>query len=214
MGYKPYAVCVGRKYRAIPKLYRPFVILISSNFCNQYFAEINKVRFISQFLRWFYKSRWGYKISHNIKAKNGILDGDTIVLCGRTQKAAFKKLLAKLNYELSDYDILKRRQYILNFTFLFLGVKSMIKENIFVDILSSHEDMFKIFFVVDGYHVEAFNNILYYYDTFVYNQSYVIEKIIEINSDNFNVFDKSISLSDIENIEYSLGLDAIKKVNI
>jgi len=83
---------------------------------------------------------------YDTKAINGILDGDTIIFCGRTQKAAFKKLLAKLNYELSDYDILKRRQYILNFTFLFLDVKSMVKENVFVDILSSHEDMFKIFF--------------------------------------------------------------------
>jgi len=148
---------------------------------------------------------------YDTKAINGILDGDTIIFCGRTQKAAFKKLLAKLNYELSDYDILKRRQYILNFTFLFLDVKSMVKENVFVDILSSHEDMFKIFFIVDGYYIEAFNNILYYYSTFVYNQLYTIEKIIEMSNDNFDVFDASINLSDIENAEYSLGLDIIKK---
>ena len=161
MKYKPYASCVGRKYRAIPKLYRPFVILISGNFCNQYLTEVNKVRFINQFLRWFYKSRWGYKMSHNIQVENGILDGNYVMFCGRTQKAAFKKLLAKLNYELIDYNILKRRQYVLNFAFLFLDVNSMVKENIFVDILSSHEDMFKIFFVVNGCYVEALNNILY-----------------------------------------------------
>jgi len=151
-------------------------------------------------------------MSYNTKAGGGISDGDAIVLCGRTQKAAFKKLLAKLNYELSDYDILKRRQYILNFTFLFLDVESMVKESVFVDILPSHEDMFKIFFVLGGYYVEAFNNILYYYDTFVYNQFYVIENIIEVNSDSFDAFDKSISLGDIENAEYSLGLDIIKKI--
>jgi len=55
--YKPYEVCVGRKYRLIPKLYRPFVILIECSFCNQYLENKNKTRFINQFLRWFYKSR-------------------------------------------------------------------------------------------------------------------------------------------------------------
>ena len=104
----PYKTCVGRKYRYLPKLYRPFTLLISGNFCNQYFTEKNKIRFINQFLRWFYKSRWGYKISYDIKLEQGISEGNSVILCSRTQKAAFKNLLAKLNYELSDYDELKR----------------------------------------------------------------------------------------------------------
>jgi len=32
-----------------------------------------------------------------------------------------------------------------------------------------------------------------------------------MSNDNFDVFDASINLSDIENAEYSLGLDIIKK---
>ena len=115
--YKPYKYCIGRKYRLIPRLYRPFVNLISSNFCNQYLEDKNKVRFINQFLRWFYKSRWGYKITFDVRLEQGILEGNSIILCARTQKAALKNLLVKLNYELSDYDILKKRQYILNFMY-------------------------------------------------------------------------------------------------
>ena len=196
----PYKTCVGRKYRYLPKLYRPFTLLISGNFCNQYFTEKNKIRFINQFLRWFYKSRWGYKISYDIKLEQGISEGNSVILCSRTQKAAFKNLLAKLNYELSDYDELKRRQYILNFMFLFLNVSDNINNLITLDILSLHEDMFKIFIVLNGFYIKDFNNILYYYNTFIYNISYENDKINEISYDNFDLFYKNIDLENLENL--------------
>jgi hypothetical protein len=197
--YQPYKVCIGRKYRHLPKLYKPFTLLISGNFCDQYFSEKNKIRFINQFIRWFYKSRWGYKISFDIKLEHGILEGNSIILCARTQKAAFKNLLAKLNYELSDYKALKRRQYILNFIFLFLNIHDDTNNLISIDILSLHEDMFKIFIVVNGSYIEDFNNILYYYNTFIYNISYDNDKINEISYDNFDLFYKNINLENLEN---------------
>ena len=55
--YSPYKPCIGRKYRLLPKLYRPFVVLINSNLCSNYLLEKNKIRFINQLFRWFYKSR-------------------------------------------------------------------------------------------------------------------------------------------------------------
>lgn len=209
--FLPYKSCVGRKYRAIPKLYRPFTLLINGNFCNQYLQEKNKIRFINQFLRWFYKSRWGYKISFDIKIKDGILEGNSIILCTRTQKAAFKNILAKLNYQLIDYDILKRRQYILNFMFLFLEVNNNIDNSIFLDILSYHEDMFKIFIVLNGFYINHFNNILYYYNTFIYNISYEINIIEEININNFYLFDKNINLQNLEDLELNLNIIEKKK---
>jgi hypothetical protein len=46
--YNPYKPCIGRKYRAIPKLYRPFVLLINSNLCNDYLLKKNKIKFVNQ----------------------------------------------------------------------------------------------------------------------------------------------------------------------
>ena len=210
MKFTPYKPCVGRKYRLLPKLYRPFTILISGNFCNQYFIEKNKVRFIGQFLRWFYKSRWGYKVKFNISS-NGISNGDSIILCGRTQKAAFKNLLLKLNYWLMDYDILKRRQYVLHFEFLFLDVGNKLDSNIFLDILSFHEDKFKVFIILNGYYINDFNNILYYYNTYVYNQFYNIDNLNNISEANFNLFSSSIDLLNIELAYISFNVVEKKK---
>ena len=49
--FKPYQVCVGRKYREIRKLYRPFAILTGCNFCNCHLLDKNKIKFFHQFLR-------------------------------------------------------------------------------------------------------------------------------------------------------------------
>jgi hypothetical protein len=204
--YLPYSSCIGRKYRVIPRLYRPFTLLINGNFCNQYLEEKNKTRFINQFLRWFYKSRWGYQISFDVKTQYGILEGNSIILCTRTQKAAFKNLLAKLNYELSDYHALKKRQYVLNFMFLFLDVNNNIDNSIFLDILSFHEDIFKIFIILNGFYINDFNNILYYYNTFIYNIFYDINLIKEININNFDLFYKNIYLESLENYELNLNI--------
>ena len=48
---KSYNNCVGRKYREVPKLYRPFTILIGSGIYNEVLIEKNKIRFIKQLLR-------------------------------------------------------------------------------------------------------------------------------------------------------------------
>jgi hypothetical protein len=203
--YSPYKPCIGRKHRRLPKLYRPFAVLINSNLCNHYMLEKNKVKFISQLLRWFYKSRWGYKISLNakdIKNNYNIINGSNIILCTRTQKAAFKNLLVKLNYKLIDYKILKKRQYVLNFSFLFLDVSNNVDSNISLDIISFHEDKFKVLIVLNGYYIEDFNNIISYYNIFVYNQYYDSNFIKEIYESNFNLFNIKFGLNDLDILDY------------
>jgi hypothetical protein len=97
-----------------------------------------------------------------------------------------------------DYDILKRRQYVLHFEFLFLDVGNKLDSNIFLDILSFHEDKFKVFIILNGYYINDFNNILYYYNTYVYNQFYNIDNLNNISEVNFNLFSSSIDLLNIE----------------
>jgi len=62
MKFKPYQPCGGRKYRILKKLYKPLVILFPSSICNQYFSDKNKIRFIKQVFRWFYKGTSGFKV--------------------------------------------------------------------------------------------------------------------------------------------------------
>jgi hypothetical protein len=202
--FKPYQTCVGRKYREIRKLYRPFAILTGCGFCNCFLTDKNKIKFLGQLLRWFYKSRWGYSASFNMKEQGQVSEGDFIILCARTQKAAFKNLLAKLNYNLIDYTYLKKRQYVLNFTFLFLGVNNLNDNNIYLDISSLNEDIFKIFIIVNGFYAGDFNNIIYYYSTFVYYQLYDYSKLNELCESSFTLFDKSIILESYE--EFSLSV--------
>jgi len=205
--FMPYPPCKGRKYGVILKLYRPFVCLICSSICNQHIISKFKVRFIGQLLRWFYKSRWGYKIAFSLMEPqfNKILDGSLFILCARTQKAAFKNLLKKLNYELCDYKALKRRQYVLNFTFLFLNLNNNdISDDIFIDILVYHEDTFKIFIILNSNYIADFNNILYYYYTFIFNKpSYKILNLDEINDNFFYIFYKN---TEVENMLESISI--------
>jgi hypothetical protein len=94
----------------------------------------------------------------------------------------------------------------LNFIFLFLNINNNTDNSISLDILSLHEDMFKIFIVLNGYYIKDFNNILYYYNTFVYNISYDNNKIQEIDINNFDLFYKNIDLQNLENFELNLNI--------
>jgi hypothetical protein len=95
---------------------------------------------------------------------------------------------------------------VLNFIFLFLNINNNTDNSISLDILSLHEDMFKIFIVLNGYYIKDFNNILYYYNTFVYNISYDNNKIQEIDINNFDLFYKNIDLQNLENFELNLNI--------
>src|SRR4051812_4282488 len=170
MRNKQYMPCIGRKYRLIPKLYRPFSILLGIDFCNIHLNNKNMLKIFKQLIRFFYKSRWGYNISEaftNINNNNIIIEGSIISLCARTQKAALKKLFLKLNYSFIDYKILKRRQYLLNLTFLFLNINNKEVPELFLDINCKCEDAFNIFIVVNGYFLIDFYNILYFYEIFI-----------------------------------------------
>lgn len=212
--YQPYKVCVGRKYRVIRKLYKPFIILIGSNLCNQHLIEKNKVKFINQIFRWFAKSRWGYNIKH-IKSLlndyNYIQEGDSIIICSRTQKAAWKNLLLKLGYEISDYDYLKKRQYILNFKFLFLNIIDNLNNIIFLDIVCKNYDMYEILIIVNGFYIENFNTILYYNKNLIYDKIYYNSiSIKELNDSYFSIFYSNIDFNNYDYINEILSLEKKK----
>jgi hypothetical protein len=126
------------------------------------------------------------------------VDGSVISLCARTQKAAFKNLLLKLNYGIDDYKALKKRQYILHFTVLFLNIENELNDNVDVDILSFHEDLFRIFIILNGNYVVDFYNILYYYDNILNNIYYSRNQLGHINVDDFNVFFNNLNLDECE----------------
>jgi len=163
---KPYPLCGGRKYRIVRKLYRPFVILFPSSICNQYFSEKNKIRFIKQVFRWFYKGTKGFKVEPHLKHgmfKCQIVDGDIIHVTCQSQKAGWKKLLSRLNFQIADYKILKRRKYSLAFTFLFSEMKSIDKQ-IYLDINCTEFDCYNIFIITNSCYLNDFMQMLYYFN--------------------------------------------------
>jgi len=102
-----------------------------------HFTDKNKIRFIQQFFRWFTKNPEGFKIESNLKEIYSYKDStytinecDFIRISCRTYKAAWKKLLSKLNYEIIDYDILRRHKYGLYFTFFFSDLKKKKKKTL------------------------------------------------------------------------------------
>lgn len=164
--FKPYEVCRGRKYRYLPKLYRPASIRLHSNLCNKYFSEKNKIRFINQFFRWFMKEQKGFrlnaflKIPYTYKDKTYIIsNGDIIYVSCWTLKAAWKKLLSRLNFELIDYKVLKRRKYNLYFIFLFIELDKVNKE-ITLDVNCTQNDSYEIFITLNSYYKKDFALIL------------------------------------------------------
>jgi len=159
----PYKICIGRKYRVILKLYRPFVILIGSSLCDVYIENKNKIRLLKQLFRWFYKDRGGFKVEPYLKEKGKISNGDIILVSLRAGKAALKNLLFKLNYILMDYKILKNRKYCLNFIFLFINIENKIEKNITLDIECKNEDLFNIFVTTNSFYIDDFDSMLNYF---------------------------------------------------
>lgn len=161
--------CKGLKWRR-PRYWRkhkrPFAILYKNKICNCYFSQKNKIRFIQQFFRWFLKAPEGFKIAAYLKRtytfKDKLCqlhDGDIIQIGCKTYKAAWKKLLAKLNYEIIDYEILRqRRKYSLDFIFFFSNVH-LKKNEIMIDISCTKYNYYKIFMVIDGSFFSSFQLI-------------------------------------------------------
>jgi hypothetical protein len=92
-----------------------------------------------------------------------IAEGDIINITCQSQKAGLKKLLSRLNYQIIDYKILKRRKYCLSFTFLFSDLKS-IDKNIYLDIECSEFDCFNIFIITNSCYMSDFMQMLYYFN--------------------------------------------------
>ncbi len=164
--FKPNKVCIGRKYRYLPQLYRPISITLYSKICNFYFSEKNKIRFIKQFFRWYVKDPTGFKIkgsftypSINDNFTYKLSNCDIINVSCRAKKAAWKKLLSRLNFELIDYKKLKRRKYCLYFTFFFLNLDKKNKE-ITLDLKCNKHDVYYIFITLNSYYMNDFKLIL------------------------------------------------------
>ena len=150
--FKPYEPCSGR-YCYVPRtLYRPLVIWFETTLCNYYLNDKNKLRFIKQLLRWFNKDRSAFKIDHYLKIQKSLSKGDLIYLSCRTQKAGWRKLLAKLNFQLVDYNMLKKRSY--GLFFIFLIVEENSNKNITLDIEFKSEDNFFILITISTYYLK------------------------------------------------------------
>jgi hypothetical protein len=125
MCYLPYPVCIGRKYRKTPKLNRPLVIIFNTFLCNYKFLNMEKAKisFMQQVFRLFYKDSLGFRVDAFFKQgiNCNIQKGDFIRLICHSTKSIVRKLLLKLNYEIDDYKLLKRRKYSLIFTFYISG---------------------------------------------------------------------------------------------
>jgi len=170
LSVKPYKKCKGFKWRR-PKYwknkYKPFVVKYSRKICNICFTEKNKIRFIQQFFRWFIKGPEGFKIMSCLKEpytyKNSIYkinECDFIKISCRTYKAAWKKLLSRLNYEMIDYEKIRRRKLFgLYFTFFFSNLNQSNKE-IMLDIICNKYNSYKIFIVLDAYYISHFKDIM------------------------------------------------------
>jgi|GraSoiStandDraft_5_1057265.scaffolds.fasta_scaffold343105_2 hypothetical protein len=160
--FQPYEVCTGRKYRFSKKLIRPLSIFYFAKICNENFSDKNKIRFIQQFFRWFIKDPTGFKLKGHFQLENisnnnnfKISEGDTIYVCCRSYKAAWKKLLSKLNFMLIDYKSLKRRKYCLNFCFNFIDLNKSCKE-ITLDIKSTRNDIYNIYITLNAFYIKSF----------------------------------------------------------
>jgi hypothetical protein len=186
--YNPYEVCVGRVYRRLPKLYRPFSILLESNLCNDAIIDKNKIRLLKQLFRWFYKSRWGFRIDYKMEMDNIINNGDIIYLYSRIKKAGFRKLLLRCDYELMDYKILKNRKYGIYFTFLFLNIENISDKNISLEIKSKNEDIFNILIIVGGYYLKDFYNLLLFKQQQKSKYLYQKSELQEMTDEDFVIY--------------------------
>lgn len=166
--FKPYKNCKGRIYRKLPKMYRPLANRKGAHICNYMITEKNKLRFITQIFRWFKKDHSNYKMDYFFRETLCISECDLLYLSCKTQKAAWKQLLLKLNYTLSDYKKIKRRSFSLSFVFFFVDLKNKTKE-LTIDIKSMKLDSYYIFITLNSF---FFSDI-----TFIINT---------LSNDNFN----------------------------
>lgn len=162
---KPYPVCIGHnKYRKLPQLYRSITLLFATKICNQHLLDKNKIRFFKQFYRWFLKYTRGFNVEPILK--NGrsckIAECDIIHVSCKVTKASFKKFLTKINLQIADYKLLKRRKYTLTFTFFFCDI-NILNKNIYLDISSMNVDWYKIFIVTNGYYINDLLQLLFYF---------------------------------------------------
>jgi hypothetical protein len=173
MCYLPYPVCLGRKYRKVPKLNRPLAIIFNTYLCdyNIITKDIQKAKisFLQQIFRLFYKDSLGFNVDAFFKNEKtcDIQKGDFVRITCHSTKSIIRQLLLKLNYEIDDYKLLKRRKYTLIFNFYISDVTKN-KNVISLDITTKMYDTFIFFIVIDLFYKKDLIQFLFYY----YNDQY------------------------------------------
>lgn len=164
MCYTPYPFCLNRKYRKLPQLNRPLAIIFKTTLCNNNFTEKAKISFLLQVLRLFYKDSLGFRVDAFFKEglKCDIKKGDFMYLACSATKAILRKLLMRLNYEIDDYKLLKRRKYTLFFIF-YISDNSKENKNVLVDITTQGHDTFKFLINCSLYYSKDLMQILFFY---------------------------------------------------
>lgn len=176
MCYLPYPVCIGRKHRKIPKLNRPLVVIFNTFLCNYKIKdnkidiEKAKINFLQQVFRLFYKDSLGFSVDSFFK--NGLLceiqKGDFVRLVCHSTKSIIRKLLLKLNYEIDDYKLLKRRKYTLIFIFYVSHTDNSLNKltknkNVTLDIITQIHDTFQFFITLGDFYANDLMQFLFYY---------------------------------------------------
>lgn len=167
--FKPYKACFGKKYikyKNLRKWHKPVTNTRYTKLCNTLFTEKNKIRFLKQFLRWFIKDSWGYKISlefkvpYTTKSEKLIMsEGDVVNVACLTRKAAWKKILSRTNFEYIDYAYLRTHKYILYYRFYFWNLTEKSKE-ITLDIHCSGHNIYYVHITLNGFYLKDFETII------------------------------------------------------
>jgi hypothetical protein len=159
--FKPYERCLGRKFgrnrRKLRKLNRPLAVIFRTKICEnaKVFSQKRKYSCLQQIFRSFYKDALGFRVDSLSRSfeKCSIQDGDFIRLISHVSKAVIRKFLLRLNYELDDYKLLRRRIYTLLFEFYICNtVLDNDHKNITIDIHARINDMFVFVITVSQYY--------------------------------------------------------------
>lgn len=164
--FTPYERCLGRKFgrnrrkRKLRKLNRPLAIIFRTKICEnlRVFPQKRKFSCLQQIFRSFFKDAIGFRIDAWSKSvENCIMEsGDIIRVIAHVSKAVIRKFLLRLNYELDDYKLLRRRIYTLIFE---LYICDTIMNNdckhITLDLHTHVNDMFKFIVTLNKHYGES-----------------------------------------------------------
>jgi hypothetical protein len=172
--YKPYERCLGRKFgrnrrkRKLRKLNRPLAIIFRTKICEnlRVFPQKRKFSCLQQIFRSFFKDAIGFRVDAWSKSVENckMESGDIIRVVAHVSKAVIRKFLSRLNYELDDYKLLRRRIYTLLFELYICDtVMNNDSKNITLDLHTQVNDMFKFIVTLNKYYSDSMIQMLMTY---------------------------------------------------